>query len=96
MLKNDSEISSNLALTILAKWKGSASKTHIIAGSVIFLLSLMNFGAAMNSTVSLQLQCILSGNVSTASCRGVRVDLMGPLGQVKSNPSRAEDPWKQS
>lgn len=29
------------------------------------------------------------------SCLGVTVDLIGPLGQVKSNSSTAEDPWKQ-
>lgn len=47
-------------------------------------LSLMNFRAAITSTVSLQL-CILSGIISTAPRRGVRVDLIGPLGQVKSS-----------
>lgn len=37
----------------------------------------------------------LSYIMSTASCLGVSVDLISPLGQIKSNPSTAEDPGKQ-
>lgn len=34
---------------------------------------------------SVQLGCTMSGIISTASCLGMTVDLIGPLGQVKSS-----------
>lgn len=45
-------------------------------------------------TVFPQMHCSLSG-IMFASCLGVTVDVIGPLGQVESHPSTAEDPWKQ-
>lgn len=60
------------------KSRGSTTTKNIPASTIF------NFRAAISPTVSVQLGCTLSGIMSTASCLGMTVDLIGPLGQVKS------------
>lgn len=56
----------------------------------LFLVQSFQSRAAISPVVSLKLQCTLSGVMSSASCLGVTVDLIGPSGssQVKFSQSR--------